>query len=119
MSTHIQNAAGILHGIILRLAYDDPFSAYSLRRLATIYLITAHLYYEYDESLLPDHVFDHLCKYLSENSERMLDEGVWHLSLIDKEALDAGTGYQVAGRCPITIQNIASAMLRKPKSKRK
>ena len=60
--------------------------------LVPYYLMFSYLYYEKDVSLIEDTEFDKLCQTLLEkydNVEHM------HKHLVSKEALTAGTGYDI------------------------
>ena len=65
----------------------------SLNRLVPIYLMSSYLYYEHDKNVLDDTQFDYLCKKLHDNWDSVEH---MHKHLIDKDNLEAGSGYGVA-----------------------
>lgn len=56
------------------------------------YLMSCYLYYEKDKNVLSDGNFDKLCKLLLENWD---DISHINKDLISKEALQAGSGYDI------------------------
>lgn len=56
------------------------------------YLMASYLYYEWDISLISDGLYDEICKYLDANWDKIEH---WHKHLVDREALRAGTGFQI------------------------
>ena len=71
-------------------------------KLAFYYAVTSIAYYEKDASLIPDGIYDLLCKELLERP----DIPSW----LDKESLAAGTGYDSTG-FPFGVYTVAMAML--------
>tara|TARA_A100001201_G_scaffold69292_1_gene63996 strand:- start:149 stop:442 length:294 start_codon:yes stop_codon:yes gene_type:complete len=60
--------------------------------LVPIFLMTSYLYYIKDESVIPDEVYDSLCKRLLDRWNKIEH---FHKHLISKEALSAGTGFNM------------------------
>lgn len=81
----------------MKAAYQD-----NLNMLVPYYLMYSYLYYHHNVSLIEDHEYDRICK-------KILDE--WdniehrHKSLINKDSLSAGTGYDL--EYPLIVQNAA------------
>lgn len=73
--------------------------------LVPFFLSLSWLYYEKDESLVPDALYD-------EMGERLLAEWDkiehWHKHLIDREALKAGTGFYL--KYPERVERAAWAL---------
>ena len=67
--------------------------------LASYYGITSVAYYEQNVSLVPDGIFDLLCKELLDRP----DTPSW----VDKESLNAGTGY-VTTHFPHAVHSVAT-----------
>lgn len=65
---------------------DDgfPLDNYSKGILIDLYYVASLMYYQHDKSLLHDHSFDALCRFLYKN---------WAEGDPPKDDLDAGTGY--------------------------
>jgi NAD-dependent DNA ligase len=73
------------------------------------YLAASYAYYTRYESLLSDETYDKMCKYMLDNYEKLEHT---HKHLVDKEALRAGTGYQIK-EYPLIVQVTAEGMIRK------
>lgn len=73
---------------------DGDFSE-SLIHLATVYGILSIAYYKDDQSLVSDGQYDALCKHLLNNFDEAMDQGTYS-TILNKEALQAGTGYHLA-----------------------
>lgn len=58
------------------------------------YLTLSYLYYIRDESAVPDHEYDMLCKWLLENYDSLSEHP--HFHLLDKESLRGGTCYHLS-----------------------
>jgi len=56
------------------------------------YLMASYLYYIENESMMYDHEYDYLCKFIYDNFDNIQHR---HKYLIDKESLKAGTGYKL------------------------
>ena len=67
--------------------YDD-----NINMLVPYYLMYSYLYYEENESIVPDAEYDRICKTLY---EKWNDIEHRHKNLIDKDTLLAGTGFQL------------------------
>lgn len=81
----------------MKAAYQD-----NPNMLVPYYLMYSYLYYQHNVSLVEDHEYDRVCK-------KILDE--WdniehrHKSLINKDSLSAGTGYDL--EYPLIVQHAA------------
>ena len=64
----------------------------SINRLVPYYLMSSYLYYEHDKNVLDDTQFDYLCKKILDNWN---DITHIHKHLLDKETLQAGSGYGI------------------------
>lgn len=64
----------------------------SINRLVPIYLMSSYLYYEHDKNVLKDEQFDYLCKKILDNWDKITH---MHKHLLDKETLQAGSGYGI------------------------
>lgn len=73
--------------------------------LVPYYLMLSYLYYELDQGLVSDEVFDRICKRLLERWEAIEH---FHKHLIDFEALAAGTGYYLS--FPLRVKCGATAL---------
>ena len=77
--------------------------------LVPYYLMHSYLYYEKAESLIDDHEYDEICKRLASEWTNITH---WHKDLIDRQALQAGTGYQIQwSTMPRRIKSAAKALL--------
>lgn len=56
------------------------------------YLMSSYGYYQKDESLLSDPVYDKMCKYILDNWENLNHKLKY---LVPKESLHAGTGFNI------------------------
>jgi len=54
--------------------------------------MSSYAYYKLNESLLSDEVFDKMCKWMLENWDNVEHR---HKSLVNKESLSAGTGFDI------------------------
>lgn len=73
----------------------------------SLYLMASYCYYELDRGLMPDALFDSLCRTLLDGG---LGGGWWFKDLWDVSALTAGSGYHTFGRIDPTLQSIALAI---------
>ena len=64
----------------------------SINRLVPIYLMSSYLYYDLNKNVLDDTQFDYVCKKLYDNFD---DITHMHKHLLDKETLQAGSGYGI------------------------
>jgi len=75
------------------------------------YLMSSYMYYEKDDPFLTDGCFDWLCK---EPDERWDETDHWHKPLVDRDALKAGTGYQIDwANLPTRIKDAATHLVTK------
>jgi hypothetical protein len=72
-----------------------------------IYLMASHCYYELDRCVMPDALFDSLCRTLLAGG---LGGNWWFKDMWDPSALAAGSGYHTFGRIDPTLQSIALAI---------
>jgi NAD-dependent DNA ligase len=68
----------------------------------------SYLYYEKDISLIPDTEYDIICKRLYNEWDKVEH---FHKHIVNKEALIAGTGYQL--KYPERVKNAAIALKEK------
>ena len=81
----------------------------SLGQLCAFFLVHSYLYYNVNMSLLDDAVFDYLCRRLYENFEQFEH---MHKHLLDKEALQAGTGFYLKTKdYPRIVRSIAGQLI--------
>ena len=73
--------------------------------LVPYYLMLSHLYYDRDESLVSDALYDLICKRLDEEWDLVRH---WHKDLVDRAALSAGTGYHL--KHPRRVVEAANAL---------
>lgn len=73
----------------------------------SLYLMASYCYYELDRALMPDALFDSLCRTLLSSG---LGNDWWFKDLWDESALAAGSGYHTFGRIDPTQQSIALAI---------
>lgn len=73
----------------------------------SLYLMAPYCYYELDRGLMPDTLFDSLCRMLLASC---LGGDWWFTDLWDVSALAAGSGYHTFGRIDPTLQSIALAI---------
>ena len=64
----------------------------NLNMLVPYYLMSCYLYYECNKNVLSDTQFDTLCKRLLDNWDSINHV---HKHLIDKDALQCGSGYDI------------------------
>jgi aromatic ring hydroxylase len=64
----------------------------SPNRCVAFYMMSSYLYYEKDKQVLTDGMFDQMCKKILKTWDQ-IDHP--HKKLIDKESLEAGTGYYI------------------------
>lgn len=77
--------------------------------LVSWYLVLSYAYYELDEVLVHDHVFDAICKELLKKIENFeIDHE--HLHLVDPAMLEAGSGYGIKNY-PTRVQSVARGFL--------
>lgn len=73
------------------------------------YLVASFLYYQCDFSIMGDDEYDQICKQLFENFD---DIDHPHKHLLDKEALKAGSGFQLRyNQYPLIVQSTAFSYL--------
>lgn len=73
------------------------------------YLMASYAYYELDDPFFTDGTYDWLCKELDARWNEVEHR---HKMRIDRGALAAGTGFQLAGTLPLTIEHATKALLR-------
>ncbi len=93
----------------MTLNYDDIVDEISDERMVSWFLTTSFLYYHHNISVISDAVFDRLCVRLLEGLDAIEHQ---HKHLIDKEALQAGTGFHISfNEFPLRIQGAAMSLL--------
>lgn len=79
--------------------------------LHNLYLVTSYLYYELHETILTDHSFDIICRYLLEHYERFRQIVWWPEKTLNKDLLSAGSGFSVG--FPNQVKEIAWEIARR------
>ena len=64
----------------------------SPNRCVAYYMMSSYLYYDQDKHVISDGLFDQMCKKKLSNWDDITHP---HKKLIDKESLEAGTGYYI------------------------
>ncbi len=77
----------------------------TINMLVPHYLIHSYLYYECDTSIITDHEFNHICKQLLDNYNKIEH---MHKHLISIENLKANTGYDII--YPNIVKHAAALM---------
>lgn len=78
-------------------------------QMLQLYLMASYLYYCRADSVMTDHAFDYLCKYLLaefDNFEHI------HKHLTDKESLEAGTCMLAEKDYPLRVISAADLLMR-------
>lgn len=83
--------------------------AMSANMLVPWWLMASHAYYDLDDPFLTDECYDWMCRELDARWDEVEH---FHKHLIDRAALRAGTGYQLAGKMPMRIQNATRHLTR-------
>lgn len=84
------------------------YDQFSYIHLTNLYLLASYLYYTEMYSMMDDATFDGLCGYLRDHYDELALAGVYGVgTLIEREALESGTGYHLVRKMPIAIQQIA------------
>jgi hypothetical protein len=80
--------------------------------LVNAYLVSSFLYYHLDTHLMSDHDYDVLCAVLKDRWTEIYDNPyVWGKTLLDYDALSAGSGFSIArDKYPNIIAEVASAL---------
>lgn len=73
----------------------------------SLYLMASYRYYEMDQGLMPDALFDDLCRTLLAGGP---GHDWWFTALWCPSALAAGSGYHTFGNIDPTLQSIAIAI---------
>ena len=72
------------------------------------YLISSYLYYQMDKCIITDEEFDGICKIILKRWEEIKHH---HKDLIDKDALDTGSGFYLR-IFPLIVVSTAGGLLR-------
>jgi NAD-dependent DNA ligase len=73
--------------------------------LVSLFLIASYAYYWLDDQVMEDSEYDKLCQLLYENYDEI---GHQHKHLVDKEALKAGTAFQIPEKAyPTVVKAVA------------
>lgn len=104
---HTVNAAARqLRSMIQSLEAHENWEDYSFRQMTTLYYVTSYVYYVKDQEVMPDWVYEELCKKLL----HMIDQDDWYIwNHVDRPSLEAGSGYALT--YSMMIQNIAEALI--------
>ena len=79
---------------VSRIERGEPFESFHPIKLFNLYLAASYLYYRRDVSVMRDTSYDQLCGYLLDNYEAV-QEVIRHKELLNKERLQAGTGFDL------------------------
>lgn len=90
------------------LMYEEIFYG-PVGRAVHWYLMLSYLYYQHDESFVPDAMFDKLCSVLLERVDEA--KASHHGRFIHEDSLRAGTGFDIAGKLPEITMNAALGLL--------
>lgn len=88
--------------IIYRLGEKSP------NMLVPWYLMATYAYYDLDNPLLSDAGYDWVCLALAQSWDQ-IDH--MHKHLINRESLEAGTGYELSGKMPQLVMEAADQLL--------
>jgi len=94
---------------------EDKETAYpivneiSCYRLVPYYLMSSYLYYKKDKSVLSDEDYDIMCKRILAEWKQINHP---HKKLVKKNALEAGTGYQIR-KYPMMTMSAAELWIEK------
>lgn len=89
-------------------------------RLAVVawsnYAALSYLYYVKNESVVPDHEFDYLCRWILANYDWIKTTDL--NGYLEREALEAGTGYNIASRVTGMTKDYAEDILKAYRGKK-
>lgn len=105
-----QEAAERMYETVLRIEQGEWFDSFNSIQLYNLYLTASILYYRQNISILSDHKFDLLCRYLLLRYD-IIKEKLWNKELFSKERLNAGTAYDIK-KYPAAIYCISQHYVR-------
>lgn len=92
---------------IAEIGTDEIDSLSQLRKIQ-LYILSSYMYYELDDCMMDDHMYDYLCKILHDDFENLEYTVRW----LDKENLRAGSGFTITDKnCPSVIRLIAHELV--------
>lgn len=83
----------------------------NINKLISEYLINSYIYYEKGESIIQDSEYDEICIELLERFEEIETCSHPHKQLIDKNSLEATTGYDLVGLFPLIVQTAGNQLI--------
>ncbi len=105
-----KEAAERMYGAVLGIEQGEWFDSFNSIQLYNLYLTASILYYRQNISIMSDHKFDLLCRYLLLRYD-IIKEKLWNKELFSKERLSAGTGYDIK-KYPAAIYCISQHYIR-------
>jgi DNA ligase-like protein len=109
------------HDVKIADRYWTDMSAWSAASLekpwsfqVNVLLISSYLYYQMRTQILSDENFDQLCAHLLKHFDEVMASNVWHKILLSRDALRAGTLFDLKeSGYPLIISTIAYDLLRR------
>jgi hypothetical protein len=89
-----KEAADGLFEAVNKIEAGEWFNSFNPIKLFNLYLVASLLYYRHSISVMSDRKYDLLCRYLLLRYDR-IKEIVWNKELLNKERLQAGTGFDI------------------------
>jgi len=89
---------------IRKIKKRRPKPKINIEKLISQYLIHSYLYYEKQISLISDNEFDGIVDLLLNNFEAVENSFHGHKHLVDKNALESYTGFNLIGKFPGIIR---------------
>lgn len=74
------------------------------------YLLHSYLYYNLDSPIISDHQFDNLCRWMFDHYSELVQDGHTYMSLVDEDALSAGTGHHLQFKFPEDIRAVGDVI---------
>lgn len=105
-----QEAAERLYNAVREIEQGEWFDSFNPIQLYNLYLTASILYYGQNISIMSDHKFDLLCRYLLIRYD-IIKKVIWNKELFSKERLSAGTGFDIK-RYPAAIYCISQHYIR-------
>lgn len=98
----VAEAADRYRDIIAAVNVAGSWEGVSPKNKWDSYLMLSYCYYQMDESLVPDHLFDSLCKKLEYNPLFIGSH------LYDESLISAGSGFSFISKLPPVVADIAT-----------
>lgn len=94
--------AGAMYAVLAGMIDDgEDLDEVEPVRLHNLYLVASLLYYHRDFSIMRDESYDRVCRYLLLHYGVFKDVVWWPEKYLDKEALEAGTAFDLEYPAPI------------------